>query len=170
MEIKLDKFILKLEESEKQARRLSDMGDFFADRQAVDCRLKTEDPVVYEVYSCGTDEGQTGDLSYAVTVINPGDIGGEYYMTKGHFHKKDVAEVYVCFEGSGILLMQDRAGRIKKSSLKAGEIFYVPKGFAHRAVNTGKGKLKFLAIYPSDSGHDYESIEKNGFAERIIKK
>lgn len=167
MELKLDKFLLSISESERQIRRLSDMKKFFADRPAVEKLLKNNDPIIYEVYAC--EIGDTGDLSYAITIINPGDINGEYFMTKGHFHDKEVAEVYIGLEGSGVLLMQDRRGKTKKLMIKPGKVSYVPRGFAHRAANTGKKQLKFLAIYPSDSGHDYDTIEKEGFKE-IIKR
>jgi glucose-6-phosphate isomerase len=46
----------------------------------------------------------------------------------------------------------------------------VPKEFAHRSVNVGDEALVFLAIYPSDSGHDYGSIERKGFNEKLKKK
>jgi glucose-6-phosphate isomerase len=165
MDLGLGPITLRLSGSEKQARRLSDMRGFFADKGSVDAMLKRSDPVVYEVYSC--ENGGVGDLSYAVTVIKPGDVGGEFFMTKGHFHKKDVGEVYVGLEGEGVLLLQDKQGKTIKKQFGRGEVSYVPKGFAHRAVNTGKKELKFLAIYPSDSGHDYGIIERNGFKEII---
>ena len=143
------------------------MKAFFSDKNAVDAILKKSDPVVYEVYFC--EKGDVGDLDYAVTVIKPGDVGGEFFMTKGHFHEKDVGEVYVALEGEGILLLQDKQGKVVKKKFVAGEVSYVPKGFAHRAINTGKKELKFLTVYPSDSGHDYNTIEKKGFKE-IIKR
>ena len=167
MELSMPGFALRLSGSEKQTRRLSDLRDFFADKATADNILKRGDPIIYEVHA--KEAGNAGDLSYAVTVINPGDVAGEFYMTKGHFHRKPVGEVYLGLEGEGVLLLQDRAGKTKKLPIRPGEIAYVQKGFAHRAINTGKKQLKFLAVYPSDSGHDYTTIEKKGFKEVMRK-
>jgi glucose-6-phosphate isomerase len=166
MEIELESLKLRFEDNKKQVRRLGDMGDFFSDQDAVAARLD-ENPLIYEVYA-HENEGQ-GNLSYAVTVIKPGDIGGEYFMTKGHFHEKDVAEVYIGLEGEGLLLLQDKEGNTRKLPLEPGRVSYVPKGYAHRSINTGNSELRLLAIYASDSGHDYGTIKEEGFKEKIVK-
>ncbi len=168
MDLQLDDFRLTFEENKKTVRKLSDMKDFYADQRMATRTLQLYDPTIYAVYA-HESEGP-GNLSYAVTVINPGDIGGEYYMTKGHFHTKPTAELYLGLEGEGILLLQDRKGKAKKLPLQPGKISYVPKDHAHRAINTGDSQLKFLAIYSSDSGHDYSTIKEKGFEERVKKK
>ncbi len=168
MELKLKDFALSFSETEKQARRLSDMKGYFADREAAGRMIKAGDPVVYEVYA--KESAEHGGLSYAVTVINPGDVAGECFMTKGHFHEKPLAEVYLGLEGEGVIVLQDRKGLSGKVPIAPGRLSYVPGGSAHRSVNTGKSKLKFLAIYSSDSGHDYATIERSGFKERVYTK
>ncbi len=161
-------FSLHLDENQRTVRRLSDMKGFYADQEAVAQILKESDPVIYEVYACESEEEGPGNLSYALTVINPGDVGGEYYMTKGHFHHKPSAELYLGLEGEGILLLQDREGNTRRIPLLPGRVSYVPANYAHRSINTGRSQLRFLAIYQSDSGHDYGTIEKEGFRERIL--
>ena len=167
MELDLGGFKLSLKENKKTVRKLSDMKGFYTDQGAVARILEDGDPVIYEVYA-RESEGP-GNLSYAVTVINPGDVGGECFMTKGHFHDKPTAELYLGLEGEGILLLQNRQGDTKKLRLEPGRVSYVSKDCAHRVINTGSSKLKFLAIYSSDSGHDYGTIEKEGFKETVRK-
>ncbi len=167
MDLPLEKLRLSVDENKKTVRRLSDMAGFYADQEAARRRVGSEDPVIYEVYARENDNA--GDLSYAVTVINPGDVGGEYFMTKGHFHDKPAGEIYLGLGGKGLLLMQNTEGSVRKEPLEPGRISYVPKGWAHRSVNTGDSPLRFLAVYASDAGHDYSAIESEGFRERVKK-
>ena len=167
MELKLGSFSMSFSGSEKQVRRLSNMRNFFSDKKSAESALKSSDPIIYEVYV--VEPADADGLSYAITVISPGDVGGEFFMTKGHFHTKPTGEVYLGLDGSGVLLMQDRSGKSMKMGIQPGKICYVPSGYAHRVVNTGSGPLKFLAVYRSDSGHDYGTIEKEGFKEKLMK-
>jgi len=166
MESILRDFPFKIDEKKKTVRKLSDMKGFYEDQGLVEEMLsRNEDPIIYEVYAC-ENEGE-GELSYAVTVINPGTVGREFYMTKGHFHVKPAGEVYLTLEGKGTMVLMDRAGNTTKKELRCGEITYVPAEFAHRTVNTGDEELVFLAIYETDAGHDYSTIEKSGFNLRV---
>lgn len=167
MEVKLNGITLSFSENATQVRKLSDMRNFFSDKKAVESALKSGDPEIYEVYAKESED--PNGLSYAVTVINSGDIGGEYFMTKGHFHKKTAGEFYLGLDGSGVLLLQDAGGKTQKIPIEPGKVSYVPPGYAHRSINTGKGKLTFLAVYRADAGHDYGAIEKDGFKEKITK-
>ena len=49
-----------------------------------------------------------------------------------------------------------------------GTVHYVPGNVAHRVVNTGDEPLVFLAIWPSDAGHDYARIRTTGFGKRVV--
>ncbi len=109
-----------------------------------------------------------GHLAHLTTIILAGTVGDEYYMTRGHYHQKDSAEVYLGMSGTGLMLMQDRDGQFRIEALTNGVTVYVPPGWAHRTVNTGDQELVFLAVYFSDAGHDYRSIEEQGFAARVI--
>ena len=67
-------------------RYLSQMKNMYQDQEAVEEILKHEDPLIYEFYELGCPE-RAGDLAFGSTMIHPGKIGNEYYMTKGHFHQ-----------------------------------------------------------------------------------
>jgi glucose-6-phosphate isomerase len=47
-----------------------------------------------------------------------------------------------------------------------GKIAYIPPGWAHRSINTGKSEYKFLAVYPGGAGHDYQWVLDNGMGLR----
>ncbi|MEM2593454.1 MAG: glucose-6-phosphate isomerase family protein, partial [Candidatus Bathyarchaeia archaeon] len=72
--------------------------------------------------------------------------------------------------GEGLILMQDRYGGVFTEEIRPETIVYVPPGLAHRSVNTGKNELIFLAIYPSDAGHDYETVDRIGFAKIVVER
>jgi glucose-6-phosphate isomerase len=149
-------------------RRLSEMGGAFASTEAVAALLAHgEDPVIYRSFVASAPE-RPGHLAYLTTIILAGEVGGEYYMTRGHYHQKDSAEVYLGMSGTGLMLMQDRDGQFRIEALANCVTVYVPPGWAHRTVNTGDQELVFLAVYFSDAGHDYRSIEEQGFAARVI--
>lgn len=154
----------------KVERYLSDMRDYFIDRQAVEEILSSgRNPLIYVVYEISRE--LRGELNVGCTVIYPGKIGDEYHFTKGHFHSNVMAgEVYIGVSGEGLILMQDKNGAFNVGEIETGTIVYVPPGFAHRAVNTGKTELVFLAIYPSDTGHDYETIMRTGFAKIVVER
>ncbi len=48
-----------------------------------------------------------------------------------------------------------------------GSLHYIPGHTAHRVVNTGDQILKFGACWPSDAGHNYETITSQGFSARV---
>jgi glucose-6-phosphate isomerase len=92
-------------------------------------------------------------------------------MTKGHFHvKRDRAEVYLGLSGEGYLLLQTDAGEVSSVPMQAGTVAYVPPYWAHRTVNTGAEPFIFFAVWPGDSGHDYGTIEKIGFAKIMVER
>lgn len=155
----------------KVDRRLSDLSGHFQDKKLVQEMLsRGENPVIYEVYEL-PQPAVSGMLSVGSTIIYPGRIGEEYYFTKGHFHEKEsTSEVYIGLEGEGLILMQDRMGKVTSLEIRPEVIVYIPSNTAHRSVNTGNGRLVFFAAYPSDAGHDYESIERKGFAEVVVER
>jgi len=149
-------------------RRLSDMRDFFADEQAVERVLTSDDPVIYEFWK-GECESSGGGVSYGLTRIHPGTVGREYHMTKGHFHTKDGDEIYVVVEGRGLLLLQTREGEGRTVEMTPGHMVYVPTGWAHRTVNTGDAALIFLSIWPPGVGHDYGTVARYGFPQLVVQ-
>ena len=165
---RIDFDLAKLERYEDiVVRRASDMRGFYQDSEALEDIIKREDPVIYEVYAVPKEK--EGELSYAITVLHPGRVGREYFMTKGHYHsKRDRAELYISLKGRGLLLMQ-KDGEVQWFEMEKGDVVYVPPFYAHRSINIGKEDFVFFAIYPSDAGHDYGSIAERGFAKIVVE-
>ncbi|MFQ6137331.1 MAG: glucose-6-phosphate isomerase family protein [Candidatus Hydrothermarchaeales archaeon] len=155
--------------AKKIERRLGDMEGFFADEEAYKSLLK-EDPLIYTVYEMPAP-AEEGQFSYATTILYPGKVGEEYFMTKGHYHaKRGTGEIYVGISGCGVLLMQTQEGEVKSMEIVKGTVAYVPPYWAHRTINTGGENFVFLAIYPADASHDYGSIAEEGFAKILVER
>ncbi|HEU4656906.1 MAG TPA: glucose-6-phosphate isomerase family protein [Capillimicrobium sp.] len=150
-------------------RRLSDMAGMYADAEAERALLAEDDALVYEVHQYDVPE-YAGELVACTTILYPGKVGDEYFMTKGHFHEvRDRAEIYYGLKGSGqLVLAKDDAS--ETVGMEPGVVAYVPPHWAHRTVNTGDEPFVFLAIYPGDAGHDYGTIETEGFPQRIVER
>jgi len=150
-------------------RRLSDMRGFYADKDAVAASLAT-DPLIYRVDEIEVPQ-EVGQLLYSITVIFPGKIGDEYFMTKGHYHEREeCAEIYFGLRGRGYLIMQTRDGRCAHLEMRRGTVAYVPPYWGHRTVNVGDEPFVFYAVYPAQAGHDYRSIEETGFRVRVVER
>lgn len=157
-------------EAESTKRYLSQMKTMFLDSEKAEDILKEKDPLMYEFYELGCPE-RMGDLAFGTSIIYPGKIGEEYYMTKGHFHTiLDTAEVYWCLSGEGYMVMENTAGDTIEMPMKPGETLYVPRGYAHRTVNTGTEKLVVFWTFQGDAGHDYGTIETKGYHKLILEK
>ena len=150
-------------------RKLSSMKGQYFDLVSYESMLKTEDTLVYEVYELVKMPPEPGELYHGTSIVHPGKVGNEYFMTKGHFHQVlDTAEVYYCVHGQGYMMMETPEGEWAVEELKAGVILYVPPRWAHRSINTGKDDLITLFVYPGDAGHDYGTIETKGFRKLIL--
>ncbi|MGB8453841.1 MAG: glucose-6-phosphate isomerase family protein [Anaerocolumna sp.] len=151
-------------------RYLSDMKGMFHDSEAVEKILSKKNPVIYEFYELGCPERE-GDLAFGTTIVYPGTVGDEYYMTKGHFHTKiNTSEVYYTFSGSGYMLLENAEGDWKAEPLRKGEAIYVPRGYAHRTINTGNDPLIAFFTFYGDAGHDYGTIETKGYRNLLLGK
>jgi glucose-6-phosphate isomerase len=150
-------------------RRASDLRGAFADAAALDRLIEAGDPPLYEVLQYDVPE-ETGQLICCTTVLQPGTVGDEYYMTRGHYHAvRETAEVYLGLSGQGLLLLRTEDGRASAQQLAPGTVAYVPPCWAHRSVNTGTEPLVFLAVYPGQAGHDYAAIDQTGFGRRVLR-
>jgi glucose-6-phosphate isomerase, archaeal len=151
-------------------RRLSAMQGQYLDAQAFEAML-TQDPVLYEVYEIKRPE-LAGELMNGITIVHPGKVGEEYFMTKGHFHTVlDTAEVYYCLKGEGAMVMETLEGEWSVEELHSGRVLYVPPRWAHRSVNTSlREDLVMFFIYPANAGHDYGTIEQQGFRKLILER
>jgi glucose-6-phosphate isomerase, archaeal len=152
--------------SDSFVRRLSEMAGAYEDKAAVRRLLADGDPVIYTGFDADVPF-EAGHLVFRTTIISPGTVGSEFFMTKGHHHVRDSAELYVGMSGEGVMVMESRDGGFAHEPLTPSAAVYVPPGWAHRTVNTGTVPLSFLAVYFGDAGHDYESIEKSGFSKRV---
>lgn len=152
----------------KVVRRLSDMKGFYADSEAEKRMIADGDPVLYEMLEVTPPE-EPGNLTYCTTVLYPGKVGEEYFMTKGHIHViRGTAEVYYFTHGEGVLVCETPEGEVSEQRVVAGDVAYVPAGWAHRTINIGNDNLVFFAIYPAGAGHDYDFIAVRGFKIRIM--
>lgn len=150
-------------------RRLSDMRGMYADAVAERALAEDGDPLIYEVLQHETPN-VAGQLLVCTTRLYPGTVGDEYFMTKGHYHQKlDTAEVYLGLHGHGRLLLQSHDD-LRDLEMRPGSIAYIPPYWAHRTVNTGNEPLIFLAVCPADAGHEYGTIERDGFAGRVLAR
>ncbi len=151
-------------------RRLSQMREMFWDEKLTEKILETEDPLIYEFYELGCPE-RAGDLSFGTTILYPGKVGKEYYMTKGHFHTViDTAEVYYTLDGEGYMVMENQKGDTVELKMEKGQAVYVPRGYAHRTVNTGDRPLILFFAFAADAGHDYGTIETKGYHKMIVEE
>lgn len=151
-------------------RHLSDMSRMYHDGDAAARILEREDPVIYKYQQLGCPERE-GDLSFGLSVVYPGCVGDEYFMTKGHFHHHLMtAEVYYTLQGSGLLMIENQEGDWRTLPMEAGHAAYVPRGYAHRSINTGADTMVTFYVYAADAGHDYGTIETRGYRHLVVKQ
>lgn len=128
-----------------------------------------------------------------ITIWEPGKVGNEYIKTYGHYHVGNIEETYWIIYGEGITIAQkriigsdgepvdDETEDIIIVRVKAGEAVYMPRGWAHAAVNIGEtffataddSPVNFEDVDPSSlPGHaDYDSIKRmRGMAYYIVEK
>lgn len=153
------------------SRKLSDMKTMYADRDATQKILNDEgDRLIYEVHVTELPE-EEGQILHCTTRIYPGRIGDEYHMTKGHYHaRREQGEVYLGLSGRGYLVMQTEGGEVSTIAMQPGTAAYVPPYWAHRTVNIGDEPFVFFAAWAGEAGHDYGTIERDGFHKLLIEQ
>lgn len=148
----------------RKTTRLGALAGVFADEHA--WRQGDPELAVYTVEMFDSPSGE-GELYTGVTHLNPGRVGDEFFMTRGHFHaRREQGEVYFGLRGEGFLLLQDEQGQTRLEKVAAGSVHIIPGNTAHRLINTGTEILSALAVWPTTAGHDYASLA-GGFAKRI---
>lgn len=150
-----------------QERRLSALEGLYADAGAWRAAVDAGDPLVYTVSAAPVPE-HAGEVPFSITTIQPGDVAGELFMTKGHWHTAPEGEVYQGIGGTGGLLLFDGATH-RWLALTDAAVGYIPPGWGHRTVNTGSEPFRFLAIYPGAAGHDYERVLRGGMGARVVR-
>lgn len=127
-----------------------------------------------------------------ITIWEPGDVGGEYIKTYGHYHVGDFNETYEVLSGEGILLLQKRAtdpgGKLLDEVIedfqaiqaRQGACLRIPREYAHLMANTGKTHMVTFDDSPvnardidpvgAPSHADYEPMRRmRGFAYYVIE-
>ncbi|MGH6862328.1 MAG: glucose-6-phosphate isomerase [Phyllobacterium sp.] len=151
-------------------KRLSDLEGLYEDADAYAALAGMEnDPIVYDVedFRPGT---HSGDLNYGVTRMNPGRIGREFFLTRGHIHARaDRPEIYFGQRGHGLMQLESPGGETRIVEVRPQTLCYVPPFWIHRSINIGDEDLVMVFAYPSDSGQDYGIIEtSNGMRHRVM--
>ncbi|MCV9966710.1 cupin domain-containing protein [Pararhizobium sp. BT-229] len=149
-------------------KRLSELSAIFQDKIALGEQVSSyEDPVVYEVIEYRKDGS---DLFFGTTTMYPGDVSGEFFMTRGHFHeRRDLGEVYYTQSGKGILLLEDREGRTETVEMLPGVCAFIPPDWAHRSINVGAEKLVFVWVCNPLASNDYGDILQRGMRKLVVK-
>ncbi|MCB8984158.1 MAG: glucose-6-phosphate isomerase [Ardenticatenaceae bacterium] len=143
----------------------------FLDEAAYEALLNAANPLLYEVYELQRPV-QPGELQHGISIVHPGKVGSEYHMTKGHFHEVlETGEVYYCLKGQGYMVMETPEGEWAVEALSPGRVLYVLPRWAHRSVNVSPDEdLITFFIYPGNAGHDYGTIEQQGFRKLIVEQ
>ena len=151
----------------ESVKTLGQLTGIFANEDAR--RRMDPNTVVYRVQAwCPVPEGTEGALFWGTTVVEPGQVDSEFFMTHGHFHlKRNRTEYYGTTEGTGALILMNEDRETRMEPMSPGSLHFVPPNTAHRVANTGTVPLRFVACWPSDAGHDYESIRARGFGARL---
>lgn len=143
-------------------KRLSDLAGLYANSAAFAALLADGDRVVYDVTEFRPSENG-GDVIFGVTRMNPGRVGKEFFLTRGHIHaKSDRPEIYYGQKGTGLMQLESPDGETRIVEIGPQTICYVPPYWIHRSVNTGDEDLVMVFCYPANSGQDYGIIERSG--------
>ncbi len=151
-------------------RTLSALRGQFSDEEAYGAALAHGDALLYEVYELARP-AVAGELLHGLSIVHPGKVGDEYYMTKSHFHAElATGEIYYCLRGLGVMVMETPEGAWAVEPLAPGKALYVLPRWAHRSVNTGEEDLVTFFVYPGNAGHDYGTIERRGFRKLVVER
>lgn len=152
-------------------RNLSNMRGMYYDGDALEKAIAENDALVYEFYDPKSPEKDT-EIAFGTSITYPGLVGEEYYMTKGHFHVQlETAEVYYCLRGFGYMLMESPEGEWEAAEMRPGIAVYVPGRYAHRSINASLDEpLVSFFSFRGDAGHDYGTIETQGFRKLCVHR
>ena len=151
-------------------KRIEDLAGVYADDQAFKSAcVAAPGRIVYRVKDF-RPVAERGDLIFGTTRMEPGRIGREFFVTRGHIHARgNRPETYRGESGRGLMLMESPEGEIRILDVAPRMLVYVPPLWIHRSVNTGDTALVMSFCYPSDAGQDYTVIQRSGgMAVRIV--
>lgn len=150
--------------------RFSRLEGVYSDAEAYRAEAERigSDTEVYSVQSHAYGDGP-GALTIGTSRLEPGKVGAEYALTRGHLHERaDRAELYHCISGRGVMLMDSLDGRSSALELTPGKAVHVPGGWVHRSVNVGDEPFVTIFCYNTDAGQDYEIIARAGGMRQLI--
>jgi glucose-6-phosphate isomerase len=140
-------------------KKLRDLTGLYRDKSAFQALVQGGDPVAYEVIDY---RWKDSDLAFGTTIMAPGKVGDEYFMTRGHFHeRRECGETYYT---------QSRDGETRTVEMKPGICAFIPPDWAHRSINTGAGKLVFVWHCATDAGHEYGEILEKGMRKLVVER
>ena len=148
---------------------LPDLAGLYRDDAAYQQLLAEDDGrPVYWVESSRTEEGP-GGLITGISVLEPGTVGEEYAMTRGHLHAvSDRSELYIGLSGRGVMILDTLDGRSEVVDVEPGKAVYVPGHWVHRSANVGRERFSTLFCYAADAGQDYGIIERAGGMASLV--
>ena len=148
-------------------KRLADLEGVYADAAAF--AAMDGGRVVYRVEDVRPAVAP-GGLIFGTTMMEPGRVGDEFFLTRGHLHAlPDRPETYRGESGRGVMLLESPEGETRTLEIGPDILVYVPPFWIHRSVNIGRTPLVMSFAYPADSGQDYDIIERaGGMAQRVV--
>jgi glucose-6-phosphate isomerase, archaeal len=150
----------------RYAKRLGELRSIYQDTAAVDAT--DGQALAYEVIEY---RAEGSDIIFGTTIMQPGQVGAEYFMTRGHFHvRPDRGEVYYTQSGDGLLLLESRSGENRTVEMKPGVCAFIPPDWGHRSINIGNGRLVFVWVCTADAGHDYAQIMTKGMRSIVVAR
>lgn len=135
-------------------RTVGDLMDYWADPSPA--REIAETPL-YTTHAYQPQTEGPGVLYWGSTILHPGAVGTEFFMTRGHLHLNPThGELIVVTAGTGLLALLTPYGDTQLIPLAPGVTHWITGDLAHRTINTGPTDLIFWCAWPSDCGHNYD--------------
>src|SRR5690348_15789687 len=122
---------------QESTKKLGELKGIFLD-EAAQARMDANQEVYRVRWWSPVAQGEGGGLFWGVTILQPGKVGDEYFMTHGHFHaNRTRAEYYATVSGQGLLVRMDEQRETWAEEMSPGALHYIRGVHAHRAVNVG---------------------------------
>jgi len=120
-------------------------------------------------------------LTIGLVLLPPGQVGGEFIKTHGHYHSPipgsaiGFPEVYTHYFGTLYLLLQRRAHPEAPEpddcvlyEMQPGKSILIPPGYAHIIINPSSQPGMIAGLYSLDSIHEYALIDRMGGAAYYV--
>jgi len=124
--------------------------------------LKTAENI--ELYYMYRSIKEKDGLRYDITLIPPNMLGKELVKTKGHYHTKNVNELYIVLDGEAIFMAQKPEDKKIKDifviKAKKGDGVIIPEGYGHVTINPSQKELKMANWIDKDCKGNYDLFEK----------